>query len=168
MRKKLIIAILTGMVFFLTAIAQARVTDMTVAVDGMSCPFCAFGVEKRLKKVRGVATVAVDMKTGTADLVAKPKVSIHYQEVPKAIEEAGFTAGAMTITVNGIVEQKNSSFFIQFDGPSIALEHENTNTTAQLSDLAGSGKPVVLHGILSRQTATNWSLTPVSIEETTP
>lgn len=168
MHKKFVFVIVAGIFIFLTALAQARVSNMTVAVDGMACPFCAFGVEKRLKKVKGVATVAVDMKTGTADLLAKPKISIHYQEVPKAIKEAGFTAGAMTITVNGIVEQKNSSFFIQFDGPSLVLEPGNTKTATQLNDLAVSGKSVVLHGVLTRQTATNWSLTPELIGEAAP
>ncbi len=164
MYQKLIVVILTGVVLLLTTIAQSRVADMTVTVDGMSCPFCAFGVEKRLRKVRGVATVAVDMKNGTAYLVAKPKVSIHYQDVPKAIKEAGFTAGTMVITVNGFIEQKNNSFFIQFDDLSLILEPGNTEMAAQLSNLTGSGKSVLLRGAVSRQTAANWSLTPESIE----
>lgn len=166
MYKNLIFVILAGILIFLPGVAQARVSGMTVAVDGMACPFCAYGVEKRLKTVNGVATVAVDMKTGTAKLVAKPKVSIHYQEVPEAIKEAGFTAGAMKITVSGTVKmEKNSSFFILFDGPSLLLEPGNNKMTARFRDLAGSGKSVVLRGVLNRQTAENWSLTPESIEE---
>ena len=166
MHKKLILVILAGILIFLTGVAQARVSGMTVAVDGMACPFCAYGVEKRLKTVNGVATVAVDMKTGTAKLAAKSKVSIHYQEVPKAIKDAGFTAGAMKITVNGTVETENkSSFFILFDGPSLLLEPGDSKMAARLRDLAGSGKSVVLHGVLNRQTAKNWSVTPESIEE---
>lgn len=165
MFKRFIFVFWTGILFFLPGIAQAWVSGMTVAVDGMACPFCAYGVEKRLKKVHGVATVTVDMKTGTANLVAKPKVSIHYQEVPKAITEAGFTAGAITITVIGTVEKENNSSFIQFDGPSLLLDFGNSKMAAQLSDLAGSGKYVVLHGVLARKTDENWSLTPESIEE---
>jgi hypothetical protein len=26
------------------------VLDLTVSVDGMACPFCSFGVEKKLRK----------------------------------------------------------------------------------------------------------------------
>jgi copper chaperone CopZ len=166
MHKKTIFGILTGILFFLTGITQARVSNMTVAVDGMACPFCAYGVEKRLKTVRGVATVAVDMKTGTASLTAKPKVSIHYQEVPKAIKETGFTGGVMKITVRGTIEiEKNSSFLILYDGPPLLLDPGSNKMADRLRDFAKSGELVVLHGVLNRQTDKNWRVTLESIEE---
>ena len=43
--------------------ANAQVSSVTVGVDGMSCPFCAFGVEKRLKKVDGAGSVKVAVET---------------------------------------------------------------------------------------------------------
>ena len=55
----------------LIPIAEAQVSRVTVAVDGMSCPFCAFGVEKRLKKVNGVDSVAVDLKSGLVKLTVQ-------------------------------------------------------------------------------------------------
>ncbi len=165
MQIKSIVVIVAGVLFLLTDVVQAGVSAMTVAVDGMACPFCAFGVEKRLKKVKGVATIAVDMKTGTANLMAKPKVSIHYQEVPEAIKDAGFTAGTMKITVSGTVTtEDNSSYFILFNGPPLLIQSENNKMTARLSELSASGKSIVLNGVLSRQTDNNWSVVPESIE----
>ena len=52
MHKKRILIILAGILILLTGVAQARVSALTVAVDGMACPFCAFGVEKKLKTVK--------------------------------------------------------------------------------------------------------------------
>jgi hypothetical protein len=45
-----------GLAFFALALlfivpgAHAQVLDLTVSVDGMACPFYAFGVEKKLRK----------------------------------------------------------------------------------------------------------------------
>ena len=36
--------------------------QIIVRVDGASCPFCAFGLEKRLGHLEGVAQVRMEMK----------------------------------------------------------------------------------------------------------
>lgn len=165
MQTKLIVTILAGVLLLLTGIVQARVSSMTVSVDGMACPFCAFGVEKRLKKVNGVATIAVDMKTGTANLVAKPKASIHYQEVPGAIKDAGFTAGVMKVTVSGtLATEGSSSFVLVYDGPSLFVHPGDDTMATRINELAGSGKIVVLAGVLSKQADNTWSVIPESLE----
>jgi len=166
-KTQLIAGIVAAVFFILTGVVQAGVSAMTVGVDGMACPFCAFGVEKRLKKVNGVATIAVDMKTGTADLIAGSGASIAYLDVPGAIKDAGFTAGTMTVTVSGTVESEDgSSYFIQFDGPPLLIESANNTMTIRLRELSGSGKSIVLSGVLSRMQDGNWSVLPKSLEGT--
>ncbi len=91
--------------FGLIPIAEAQVSGVTVAVDGMSCPFCAFGVEKRLKKVNGVDSVAIDLKSGLATLTVIKGKTIHVNQIPEAIKTAGFTPGEMpAILAEGIEE----------------------------------------------------------------
>ncbi len=88
--------------------AQARVERVTVAVDGMSCPFCAFGVEKKLKGVKGVGSVTVNLKPGSATLSAREGASINVGQVPGAIKAAGFTPGAIVGTTTGIIKMADS------------------------------------------------------------
>ena len=169
MHKKRILIILAGILILLTGVAQARVSALTVAVDGMACPFCAFGVEKKLKTVNGMESVSVDMKAGTASLTARPAESIHFQEVPKAIKEAGFTAGVINITISGTINKEyDGSFVLVFDGPPLPLSVDNSDMAAQLNNYAASGKSVVLDGTLNKKRNKAWSLTPKSIAETTP
>ena len=97
------ILFLAVVTFLLAAPAQAEIRSATVAVDGMSCPFCAFGVEKRLKKVEGVGSVTISAKKGTATLVAKAEESIDVEQIPGAIESAGFTPGSVTVDAVGRV-----------------------------------------------------------------
>ena len=85
----------------LVAPAWAQIESATVAVDGLACPFCAYGVEKRLKKVGGVGSVRVSSRDNDATVSAKNNESIAVEEIPGAIEKAGFTPGAIEISAVG-------------------------------------------------------------------
>jgi len=65
--------------------------QITIRVDGASCPFCAFGLEKRLGQIEGVAHVRIEMKTGEAIVTLKPGATVSEQALRQAVEEAGFT-----------------------------------------------------------------------------
>jgi len=64
----------------------------TIAVDGLSCPFCAYGLEKNLKKIKGVESVKIDMKTGKANVVMESDAHVNDQALRQAVKKAGFTA----------------------------------------------------------------------------
>jgi len=65
-----------------------------IQVDGLSCPFCAYGLEKNLKKVPGVERVDIEIKTGKATVVLKQNVDD--QALRQAVKKAGFTARDIT------------------------------------------------------------------------
>ena len=44
--------------------SQAEILEATLQVNGMSCPFCAFGIEKKLRSVDGVQEVDVLLDEG--------------------------------------------------------------------------------------------------------
>ena len=58
-------------VFLTPSLVQAQIYSLSVVVEGMSCPFCVYGVEKKLKKVEGVKSVIISMKDGVATLIVK-------------------------------------------------------------------------------------------------
>lgn len=65
--------------------------QIVIRVDGASCPFCAFGLEKRLGQIEGVAHVRIEMKAGEAIITLKKGAQISEQVLRQAVEEAGFT-----------------------------------------------------------------------------
>jgi len=80
-----------------TALAQdATGQTATIAVDGLSCPFCTYGLEKNLKKVDGINTVRIDMKTGKATVILKQDAHVDDQTLRQAVKKAGFTARDIT------------------------------------------------------------------------
>ncbi len=106
---------------------SAQVLETRVEVNGMSCPFCAFGVEKKLAEVKGVAEVRVGMKRGRADLFAVDGESIDVAMVPEAVRKAGFTPGTIEIVVRGILFKEGDGVAVRLSGSQEALVLRTTS-----------------------------------------
>ena len=74
------------------AYAQKKIDnpDIVVEVDGLACPFCAYGLEKKLKKLDGVEAIYVDMDKGKKD------AALSEDKIRKAVSDAGFTVRDIT------------------------------------------------------------------------
>jgi len=81
-----------GTAFAAGAIAQTA----TIGVDGLSCPFCAYGLEKNLKKVNGIGSVKIDIKTGKVIVVLEQDAKVEDKALRQAVKKAGFTARDIT------------------------------------------------------------------------
>lgn len=60
-------------------------------VDGLACPFCAYGIEKQLSAVDGVARVETDIKQGVVVIMMKEGAAIDEAAARQAVKKAGFT-----------------------------------------------------------------------------
>jgi len=95
--QQFLVIVMLSMVPLSTALAaDATGQTATIAVDGLSCPFCTYGLEKNLKKVDGIKTVRIDMKTGKATVVLKPDAHVDDAALKEAVKKAGFTARKIT------------------------------------------------------------------------
>jgi copper chaperone CopZ len=78
--------------FSVNALAIDQQT-IEIEVTGMTCPFCVYGTEKKLKKLDGVANVDVSLSKKKARIVMEEGKSADINAIKKAITDAGFTAG---------------------------------------------------------------------------
>jgi len=96
--------------------AYAGVQEITVKVDGMACPFCAYNIEKRLKTLEGVSSDAkfdVSVERGEATLTWNEDVSFDPQKLQEQVKQAGFTPGSIELTASAhITLKKNQSLAI--------------------------------------------------------
>lgn len=60
-------------------------------VDGLSCPFCTYGVEKKLGAVPGVQGLETHIKDGTVIVTMKDGATLDEATAKQAVKEAGFT-----------------------------------------------------------------------------
>ncbi len=76
---------------FTTLAAANQPQKVTVRVDGLACPFCAYGLEKKLKKIENVENLEIKINEGVVTLYFKEGAKIDKEQIAKKVKEAGFT-----------------------------------------------------------------------------
>ena len=147
MKKRLItkIAIILSIVSLLTVPAFAEIKTVSLHVDGMFCPFCALGLEKKLKKVEAVSTVDVHLKKGVADVTLKPEAAFDLKDFQKAVKKAGFTLKNIDVEVIGNIIRNKDGFLV--------LQSEGDQTSFILSDqdrAVTQGQLVLVQGVIHK------------------
>ena len=66
--------------------------QIQVTILGMSCPFCAYGVEQKLKRLDGVEDLKVVLSTGLATLTLEEEADLSNELLLETVKVAGFEA----------------------------------------------------------------------------
>ena len=66
-------------------------TKHVFGVHGLSCPFCAIGIKKTFKKVKGVQSVNVSLKNGTVTVYTRKGVCFSKKELKALFAKTGFS-----------------------------------------------------------------------------
>jgi len=84
------------MLLLLIPVAQAAGPSYALQVDGLACPFCAYGIEKKLSSIKGVEDTRVNIKTGEVIVVMGEGVPLSEELARRKVKEAGFTLRAFS------------------------------------------------------------------------
>lgn len=88
------------LLFILLGVSSSFAQDkeVKIRVDGLSCPFCAYGLEKKLNDIEGVENIHIDFEKGlvTLNIVGSQKISEN--EIKSKVKEAGFTPKKIEIS----------------------------------------------------------------------
>lgn len=76
---------------FLVSIAQASGFSYTLQVNGLACPFCAYGIEKKLSSIEGVDDIQVDIKKGEVIVIMAEDKPLSEDLARNRVKDAGFT-----------------------------------------------------------------------------
>ena len=89
MRQCLFIAAL----MMLSFMAQAADRRYELHVDGMACPYCAYGIEKKIKALDGVdkSSVIIKLNDGLVIFEADTLEPMNQASLKTLINDAGFT-----------------------------------------------------------------------------
>lgn len=77
--------------------AVAAGSSVQIHVKGMACPFCVYGIEKKLKKVEGVSAVKSDFKKSLITVQSRKDNPPDRKALEQAVKEAGFSIESMTV-----------------------------------------------------------------------
>ncbi|NOY66684.1 MAG: heavy-metal-associated domain-containing protein [Gammaproteobacteria bacterium] len=75
--------------------AQAAGTQYEMRVDGLACPFCAYGIEKKLKAIEGTSNISVDLNKGLVKVEITEGKSLTEDRMKKLFNDSGFTYRSM-------------------------------------------------------------------------
>ena len=70
--------------------AEPEARQIQVTILGMSCPFCAYGVQQKLGKIEGVTELEVELSTGLATLTLEEDTDVPNDLLMETVEDAGF------------------------------------------------------------------------------
>ena len=80
-----------ALALLLPAAAFAAQTQYQLRVDGLACPFCAYGIEKELTKTDGVETIDIDINAGTVTVTMAEDAAMTEVQADRIVKDAGFT-----------------------------------------------------------------------------
>lgn len=69
-------------------------------VKGLSCPFCAYGLEKNLKEISPVQKITINVEEAFVTLLIEEGKTVSIADLKKKVKDAGFTPGDIKETSN--------------------------------------------------------------------
>jgi copper chaperone CopZ len=90
---KLVILLLSWGAIIQPAYAEDRLVQ--IRVDGLACSYCAYGIEKKLMKLKGVKHVDIDLPNGLVLVTGSDDLKLDPEKLRQLFEDAGFTFRAI-------------------------------------------------------------------------
>ncbi len=80
---------------------------VSVKVDGLACPFCAYGLEKKIKDIEGAAEVNIDLKSGLLTFQMQEGKAVSEEAIRKKVKDAGFTPREISFSKSSLKTKEN-------------------------------------------------------------
>jgi mercuric ion binding protein len=79
-----------------SAAVQSGPQRIELVVTGLTCPFCAYGIEKRLRRLEGLDSLAIDFRTGRIILHVRDGSVASDDRLRQLVRDAGFALRQIT------------------------------------------------------------------------
>ena len=165
MRKKnflILVPIISILVIFIR-LASGETAKVQVKLDGLVCTFCAYNLEKKLKRIEAVEDLKILVNAGLAEFKIKEGKSIDVDEIKKAVKDGGFTPREMLVTLKGKIEEFGGRMNLRIGDDSFILKDNK-----MLKDIIASekfqGKIVTITGLVQEEKIKGHGLHPHVLE----
>lgn len=74
--------------------ASAGPQRIQMTVHGLSCPFCAYGLEKKLRRIEGLDSLSIDFRSGNVVLEVQDGTRVTDERIRALVKDAGFAVGS--------------------------------------------------------------------------
>ena len=80
-----------GLLLLTATAALADTHVYKLYVDGLACPFCAYGVEKKVTGLKGVEKIDIDIDGGLVSVTMAAGAALDEAIAREAVDQAGFS-----------------------------------------------------------------------------
>lgn len=122
--------------------------EISVKVDGLSCPFCAYGMEKKLKKLDGIQDLKIYVDKGVATLAFKQGTRIDLDDIRARIRKGGFTPTKIHATLTGLLEKTGDHWLLKLAGSDQVWRLEAFSQKKTWTTILKQGLRVIVTGEL--------------------
>lgn len=98
LKSTVIKTIAASLLMMLAQMAVAETTVYSIRVDGLACPYCAYGIEKKLDAIKGIKFIDMDLENGVVTAEAND-VKLSDVQLQKLFEDSGFTYRSKKVVV---------------------------------------------------------------------
>jgi len=97
--------------------ALAQTDKIFAKVEGLGCPFCANGLEKKFKDIEGLKNFVIALETGAMTFTVPASLQLSVQEVADRVGKAGYTLADINIErASGQADRMNNAMTISYKG----------------------------------------------------
>ena len=132
----------------MAGISEAGMRQLVLRVDGLACPFCAYGLEKKLPALPGVTSYDADLREGKVFVGLESAASVVMGRVQQAVREAGFTLRSVMLTASGTLTETTDGWILGVSDTDQFLLVGAEGLKQQLAEWARQGQVVEVTGTL--------------------
>src|SRR5688500_657242 len=120
--------ILLGMVVMISLATMGQFSKASLQASGLTCSMCSKAVKVALEKVSYVQEVKVNIKHQEYAIVFKEGSDIEFDDLKKAVEDAGFSVASLKVTGNFNDIKIEKDMHIQVGGQSFHFINGNNQS----------------------------------------
>lgn len=85
------ITVFITLLLMCSPVVAQEMDHFQLQVDGLGCPFCAYGLEKKFKEFKGIKKVAIQIETGDFTFQYPSEKALSMHSVVLQVKKAGYT-----------------------------------------------------------------------------
>lgn len=151
------------LVISLDRLASGEPARVQVKLDGLACMFCAYNLEKKLKRIELVEDLKILVNAGLAEFKIKEDKLIDVDEIKKAVKDGGFTPREMLVTLKGKIEEFGGRMNIIIGDDSFILKYNEILKEIITSEKAHD-KIVTITGLVQEERIKGHGIHPYVLE----
>lgn len=110
------LSVVSLLILLFNPVSFAQIREVRIRVDGLACPFCAYGLEKKLKSLEGLESVNISLKKGLVEIHLKKENSLDISKIKVIVRDSGYLLRGIKISAIGYVVIEEDNFLFNIEG----------------------------------------------------